>query len=441
MRPGVLCAVAGPAEPALVAALDAAGTGLTVVRRCADLPEVVAAALAGVGRVAVLGSGLGGLDRSVLARVREAGLGVVILAEPGEVERVRSLGAAAVLADDTPAEDVVRAVRAVVDGLETSATAVRVPRPGADRHTAPDAATEVDLSAPESARAARRGRVVAVWGPHGAPGRTTVAVNLAAELAALGEEALVVDADTWGGCVGQSLGLLDESPGLAAAARAAAHGTLDDRTLDPLCPPVEPGLRVLTGLTRPDRWRELSPAALDVVWEVARTVVDWAVVDCGFSLEDEVGAGFEAMLGPRRNGATLSALAAADVVVVVGTADPVGIHRLVQGLVDLAEVGVPAPGARRVLAVTRVRAGTAGPRPEAAVTEAVVRYAGVEAPLLIPDDRPAYDRALLAGATLRAVAPQSPARAVLASLAADLVGRQSGRRERRRAGRAGSARD
>lgn len=430
MRPGVLCAIPGRSEAAVVAALDAPGTGVQVVRRCADLAEVVAASLAGVGRLAVVGGGLDGLDRAAVARVRGAGVGVVILAEPAERERCLALGADAVLPADAPADEVVRAVQDLADTLGGGLAA---PAGGAAAAAAPD--EETGESPVVLDRSREPGRVVAVWGPHGAPGRTTLAISLAAELAALRQEALVVDADTWGGCVGQSLGLLDESPGLAAAVRAAGNGALDAASLAALCPVIEPGLRVLTGLSRPDRWRELSPTGLDVVWDVARDVVAWTVVDCGFSLEDEAGAGFEAMLGPRRNGATLSALAAADVVVVVGAAEPVGIQRLVQALTDLADAGLPAPGVRRVVVVNRVRATAAGPRPERAVTEALARYAGVAAPVLVPDDRPAYDRALLAGATLRAVAPQSPARAAIASLAADLIGPAASRRDRRRSRR------
>ena len=36
-----------------------------------------------------------------------------------------------------------------------------------------------------------------------------------------------MDADTYGGSVAQVLSLLDEAPGLAAAVRAADHGSLD----------------------------------------------------------------------------------------------------------------------------------------------------------------------------------------------------------------------
>src|SRR5690606_40664757 len=64
------------------------------------------------------------------------------------------------------------------------------------------------------------------------------------------EQVLLVDADTYGGTVAQRLGLLDESPGLAAAARGAAQGTLDAARLAALAPAVLPGLRVDRKSTR-----------------------------------------------------------------------------------------------------------------------------------------------------------------------------------------------
>ena len=67
--------------------------------------------------------------------------------------------------------------------------------------------------------------MVAVWGPAGAPGRTTVATGLAAVLATRGPT-MLVDADPYGGSVAQVLGVLDEVSGLLAAARLAGSGTL-----------------------------------------------------------------------------------------------------------------------------------------------------------------------------------------------------------------------
>ena len=101
-------------------------------------------------------------------------------------------------------------------------------------------------------------------------------------------------------------------------------------------------------------------------------------------------------------------MAAADALVVVGAAEPVGIQRLVQTLLDLdGRDGVPA---RRQVVVTRVRADAAGPRPDDSVREALHRFAGVDDVLLVPDDRVACDKAGLAGASLAEVAPRSPAR-------------------------------
>ena len=58
-----------------------------------------------------------------------------------------------------------------------------------------------------------------------------MAVGLATELAVLGTATLLVDADVYGGVVAQVLGLLDESPGLAAATRQANTGQLDRAAL------------------------------------------------------------------------------------------------------------------------------------------------------------------------------------------------------------------
>jgi ATPases involved in chromosome partitioning len=57
------------------------------------------------------------------------------------------------------------------------------------------------------------GHVWCVWGPHGSPGRTTIALGIAAQLASRGQRVLVVDADTQGGTVAPALGLIDKTPG------------------------------------------------------------------------------------------------------------------------------------------------------------------------------------------------------------------------------------
>jgi MinD-like ATPase involved in chromosome partitioning or flagellar assembly len=248
-----------------------------------------------------------------------------------------------------------------------------------------------------------------------------VAVNLAAELAEHGRRAhattLLVDADTYGGTVAQALGLLDEAPGIAAAARAAGTGRLDASGLAALTPLLECGLRVLTGISRPDRWPELPAASLELVWRVARDLAAWTVVDCGFAVEQDEALSYDTR-APRRNAATLSALADADVVVVVGAGDPIGLQRLVRALVDLGELGL---GAERRVVVNRVRASASGARPRDAVREALRRYAGVTDARVVADDQVSCDGALLHARTLAEHAPSSPVRRALADLAAELL--------------------
>ncbi|MFE5310180.1 CpaE family protein [Isoptericola sp. NPDC056605] len=424
----VLCAVRGAAETDVVLALGGPGSGVTVTRRCGDVAELLAAAAAGAGAVALVSGDLPGLDREAVGRLHAAGVRVVALGDDvAPAPRLHALGVDAVV----ERYDEALLLAAVRDAAPVPAAASA---PGAPDLLVLGRAADVDdpLAAEEvrgledavaDDAAPRRGRVVAVWGPVGAPGRTTTAIELAAVLGGLSggrrrhgrarreaasagtEHALVVDADTYGASVAARLGLLDDAPGLAAVARAAAHGSLDLPTLARHSPVVGGRLRVLTGITRAARWPELPASAVEVVLERARELADWTVVDCGPLLEADELLMYDTH-APQRNGATLAALQAADVVVVVGAADPVGVQRLVRGLEDLRDVPVPVSG-ERVVVANRVRASAAGSRPEAAVRDALARYAGVDDVHLVPDDPAGLDAALLAGRTLAEEAPGS----------------------------------
>jgi Flp pilus assembly CpaE family ATPase len=284
-----------------------------------------------------------------------------------------------------------------------------------------------EQSEPTTQVAPGSGRVMAVWGPTGAPGRTTVAVGLASELSALGWPTLLVDADVYGGVVAQVLGLLDESPGLAAACRLANNGALDLSALIDLARQVSPTLRVLTGIGRADRWPELRPAALAVVLSLATSIAAMTIVDCGFCLEQDEELSYDTM-APRRNGATLTLLEQADVVLAVGTADPVGLQRLVRGLAELKEA---VPEVQPTVVVNRLRASAVPGNAEAEVRAALSRYAGIDDVVFVPLDVNGVDGAVAAGRTLTEAAAGSPVRQALQSLAASLVGAPSPAKKRR----------
>lgn len=424
-----------------------------VVHRCADLAELLGTVEAGLGRVVVVSSDLRGLDRSVVTGLAGHGLAVLGVHPPEDQEGPRALrrwgietvvpadadlatletALQRLLADPSapePGQDWDRAAQAE---LGAGATGRAEPDRAGDQGE-PDAGGPEDpddASESEGAGEPARGQVIVVWGGAGSPGRTTVAVNLAAEIASPVTSVLLVDADTYAASVAQVLAVLDEAPGVAAAARAADQGTLDRESLAALAPEVLPGLRALTGLPRADRWPELREQALADILEVARQLADWVVVDVGFSLEQDEELSFDTR-APRRNGPTLTALATADHVVVAGAGDPVGLQRLVRGLAALEEVN-QAP---RTVVVTRVRGSAVGSDPQRRVRDALARFAGLREVHLVPDDRAALDGALLAGRMLREFAPRSAARQALRDLAEQLTGTgqeaAAGERPRRR---------
>lgn len=425
MTRAVLTAVSHRWEADLVTALEASA-GLTVVRRCADVADLLAAASAGLADVAIVSADLRALDRDALHHLTRHGVrtaGAVAPGdEPGE-RRLRQLGLDVVVRSDAETHELEEALAGLDDtsGVESAALDADDARGALDvldpdglggplrRGGGPGATEAADRDA---WRPVEECRVIAVWGPAGAPGRTTVALSLAAELAHHGSRALLVDADTYGSSIAQALALLDEAPGMAAAARAADHGSLDLPSLARVAPEAAPRLRVLTGIPRPDRWPELRAAAVENVLTVARQLAEFVVVDCGFSIEDDEELSYDT-LAPRRNAATLTALEQADELLVVGSADPIGLQRLVRAVQDVGSVPSPTP---RVV-VNKLRASSVGSHPERRVTEALGRFAGMEDLHFLPWDQASLDGAMLAGCSLTEFAPHSELRRAIAALA------------------------
>lgn len=492
-----------------------------LVRRCADVPELLGVALAGLARIAVVSSDFRSLDRAAVETLLDSGVAVVGLHPPDHADQGRALsrwGVRVVVPADLEAaaldEAIGTALEATLDTVLDSSLDGDAdsslddadgsrdgggdgrrddPLRGEDRVRGEEALGDPELSrhlealqdngedgaapddlvgagtdpvdeelrrlveeasgelperdgptdtgpeggstggpataGPGTAAASGRGQgvapqaeaepgqVVVVWGP-GSPGRTTIAVNLAAELADPLAPVVLVDADTVGASVAQHLAVLDEAPGLVAAARAADLGTLDRRSLGTLAPEVRPGLRLLSGLPRAERWPEVRDSALADVIEMARRSAAFVVIDVAAGVEQDEELSFDT-LAPRRNGATLTALEAADRIIVVGAGDPVGLQRLVRGLDTLSTLS----GMPRDVVVTRVRPGPVGPDPQRRIREALERFAGVREVHLVPEDRESLDAALLHGRALAEVRPSSTARVSMQQLAAHVAGR------------------
>ncbi|WP_125107768.1 MULTISPECIES: AAA family ATPase [Gulosibacter] len=251
------------------------------------------------------------------------------------------------------------------------------------------------------------GRILAVWGPHGSPGVTTVAIALAASLVNQGRRVLLVDADTYGGAVAPALGIADEAPGLAAACRLAGAGSLSAVELDRVSSEVACArgtLRVLSGISNPARWPELPSERMRAVLGLARDEYEFVVVDVGFNLERDEELVSD-VAAPRRNAAAHAAIEVADAVVAVGEATPVGLQRYLRARLGLVDLRGDATHLETV--ITRLRRGAVGADSAGQVRQVLLRFGGIERATLLPDDSKAVDRAMAEAIAVVDAAPRS----------------------------------
>ena len=267
----------------------------------------------------------------------------------------------------------------------------------------------------------REGRVVTVWGPTGAPGRTTVAVNLAAAASLRGDRVVLIDADTYGGAVAIRCGVFDEAPGIARACRLAGSGNLTTEELTSLAHEVSvagKSLHVVTGILSASRWPEISRERLEKVIACARAIYDTVIVDVGFSLETDEEVSSD-MLAPRRNGATLTALRASSDIVAVSAADSVGLSRFIRLWSDASGLN---PDARISVAVNRVVALKDGFSATESIASSFSRFAGIRDVVLIPEATELVARADARGVPAVAIDSHSRFAAAIKELAHRAVG-------------------
>ena len=112
----------------------------------------------------------------------------------------------------------------------------------------------------------------------------------------------------------------------------------------------------------------------------------------------------------------IAALRAADEVVAVGAADPVGLSRFLRAHVDLLET---IDTDRITVVMNKVRASAIGPGASGQVRQTLQRFGGITSPVLVPHDQSAFDAAILTGRTIVDAAPKSIARVAVAAFVRD----------------------
>jgi MinD-like ATPase involved in chromosome partitioning or flagellar assembly len=278
------------------------------------------------------------LDARLVSELRRRGrqiLGVYDPDEPTGKDRLLELGVDDVIEDRAPAEEFVRKIARILSSTpRATAPSSPQPLPGLEGELAAMEAS-LESAGPGAGHPVHglRGRVCAVGGPPGGCGASEVAIELARAGRRRGETSLLVDADEVAPSLAQRLGL-PPIPNIRTAIDALFHGA--GRLHDALLPVAAGGFELLAGLANPADWTQVRPEeAAEVVAEL-RGLRDHVIVNVGAHTEDLARFG-----AADRYGVTREVLGAADVVVGVGMATPVGVARLVAWIADVV---VLAPG-------------------------------------------------------------------------------------------------
>ncbi len=408
----VLVAVNEPHGSDLGRGLEAEGVAVVAVVAASALAKAAdAAAIRGSDGTADM---LADADAVVLETTRATIDAAVVAACDRRAVRIVPLSAA-------PSDDRVAETFGLEPALPLDIEAWQL----AEHLTAP-AGLRPKSAAPDARPAAPSSpRLIAVWGPAGSPGRSTVAIELAVELSRGGRHVGLVDADSHAPSIALALGLADEAPGFAAACRQAELGGLDSRELTRISAPLgTTGVDVLTGLNRPSRWPELSGSRVAAALSACREWADYTVVDVAASLErdEEIVSDLD---GPRRNAATLAALRSADLVVAVAAADPLGISRFLRAHSELRATIGATPIA---VVANRLRPGALGIDARGQVRRTLDRFGGVADVWFVPTDPRAADAALLAARPIADIAPRSPITLALRRFVGEAVAPAAGER-------------
>ena len=224
--------------------------------------------------------------------------------------------------------------------------------------------------------------VIAVTSPHGSTGKTTVAINIALELAAEKARVLLIDGDIQGPAVANHFALTQQPAGLQAALRIASQKRFDLEQLERLSFQFQRStLRIMPG-SQNFPSQPFDQESLANLLETARSSYEFTVIDLGSLSADAIGTQSEL---------TNNIISLADRAIVVCLADPIGIFRLL-GIENLiASSSHPVD-----LVMNRVRNSViASARREIAIT--LQRLSTLEPKAYLPDDPQHIDQAVRTG--------------------------------------------
>lgn len=253
---------------------------------------------------------------------------------------------------------------------------------------------------------------IAVWGSAGS-GKTLVAINLAFEIARLGNRVLLVDLDLTRPSIASWLGITDAGPGITAALRLAKNGRLDIDELMRLCAELKFGgskLEVLSGLSNPNRWSEVTPEGIELLESEVEGHFDFII----FDLNDAIDGNISSHASPLSRQAITKRIAErADMLLATFSAEPVGINRF---LFDLQEIDRDL-----VLVANRVATKFLGKSSTLQLAETIGRFTPMKIRAALPNDPSSCEASIYNARPLMLESPNAKLTLAVRTLACEIV--------------------
>ncbi|MGV9188585.1 hypothetical protein [Arcanobacterium canis] len=330
-------------EENILYALAERRTDHYVVRRCGDMTEILAAAQAGIGSAALIEGDLESLTLTAIRDLESLGLTVSLIGGKAPAHELRNLSEHLI----SPSE--------AVGWIESMGQKKREER------------SPLDMG---------NGCIVAVWGPPGSHGRST----LTRELARI-SKGVAIDLDLVAPSLAQICGV-EESSALVAFSRNVEKGRDLVAAGQLLTETDACGTRIIAGVNSAQRWREISSPIVEKILHSLRRQEKWTFVDLAGGM-----SGTDSMRD--RWQVSRNVVEAADIVLHVASASVIGMRRM------LEHTDLNPPDERAIIVINRLRASSVGRNPSGQIRRLL---AGVHGPIVtIRDDASRFDAALLKG--------------------------------------------
>ena len=333
---------------------------VSVARAVHEFSELLGIAQTGIARAALIVGEHPELSQSLVDQLIDEDVAVVVVSDPGTEPGLAGVCWVSTLADSdellnavtesaqqpgqvpeclTPGAEQAKVATGDPAPLNATETSTAEPSDADDAGESSDPRDELPDHDREAQPSVTQGRIVTVWGASGAPGRSTIAINIAAMAAREGLRVCLIDADTHAPSVSALLGMVEDYSGLSQLCLMADRATLTTDKVRETVSTIaveDHYLDVLTGITRASRWPEIRSTPFVSLLHLIRDMYDLVIIDVAHPIEEDEELSFDG-IAPRRNAATLTALENSQTVIVVGSGDVLGIPRLMLAYEELQE--------------------------------------------------------------------------------------------------------